>query len=85
MPIVYDKLFAELGEAGITKYRLRKERVVGQATLNALLHGRDVSTGVIARFCGMLGRQPGDLMEYVPDDAPKPDGAGSDGERDGID
>ncbi len=69
MPIKYDKLFALMKEKGISSYKLRKEKLVGQSILQKLRDGGDIDTRTIKRFCDMLDCQPGDLMEYVPDEA----------------
>jgi putative transcriptional regulator len=66
MPIVYDKLFSLLRERGYTTYRIRKEKLIGQATLSAIKNGTGgLDAKTIARLCDKLDCQPGDLMEYV--------------------
>lgn len=68
MPIKYDKLFALLQEKGYTTYRIRKEKIMGQATLQKLQTGEgDIDTRTIKRLCAVLNCQPGDIMEYIPD------------------
>ena len=74
MPIVYDKLYAMLKEKGVTTYRIRKEKIINQGTLQRIREGKSVSTETMAKFCKVLDCQPGDLMEYVPDDAEGCDG-----------
>ena len=65
MPIVYDKLFKLLQEKGWTTYKIRKEKLIGQATLTALRNGTGgIDAKTIARLCEVLGCQPGDIMEY---------------------
>lgn len=65
MPIVYDKLFRLLKEKGWTTYKIRKEKLIGQATLTALRNGTGgIDAKTIARLCEVLGCQPGDIMEY---------------------
>ena len=67
MPIIYDKLFALLKEKGYSTYRIRQEKLIGQATLSALKNGTGgLDAKTIARLCEMLNCQPGDLMEYRP-------------------
>lgn len=71
MPIKYDKLMKLLEEKGYTSYRIRKENIIGQATLTALKNGTGgLDHRSIAKLCKALGCQPGDLMEYVPEDQP---------------
>lgn len=65
MPIKYDKLIALLKERGYTSYRIRQEKVVGQATWQKIQNGGDIDTRTIAKLCKVLECQPGDIMEYV--------------------
>lgn len=68
MAIVYDKLFNMLKEKGVTTYRIRKEKLIGQATLTAIKNGTGgLDAKTLNRLCGVLDCQPGDLMEYIPD------------------
>ena len=69
MPIIYTKLFALLAERGLNAYTLKKENVVGNATIEKLQknHG-DIDTRSIVRLCKYLQCQPGDIMEYVEDE-----------------
>ena len=69
MPIVYDKLFALLKEKGYSTYRIRQEKLIGQATMTAIKNGTGgLDAKTIARLCETLDCQPGDLMEYVKED-----------------
>lgn len=69
MPMVYDKLFLLLREKGLTMYSLRKDQVVGVATLEKMRKGEGhVDTRSLENLCKYLHCQPGDLMEYVPDE-----------------
>lgn len=69
MPIKYDKLMALLKEKGYTTYRIRQDKLIGQGTLTALKNGTGgLDSKTIAKLCKVLDCQPGDLMEYTPDD-----------------
>lgn len=68
MAIKYDKLFELLKKNGITTYRIRNEKIIGQATYNAIKKGTGgLDHRSINKLCKVLNCQPGDLMEYVPD------------------
>lgn len=69
MPIVYGKLLNLMKQKGITTYTIRQNNIIGQATLTKIKNGGDINTGTIAKFCELLDCQPGDILEYVPDDA----------------
>jgi len=72
MAIKYDKLFALLKEKGYSTYKIRKESLIGQGTLTAIKNGTGgLDSKTINKLCALLDCQPGDLMEYVPDDAPQ--------------
>ncbi len=69
MPIKYDKLLKLLDVNGFTSYRIRKEKIMGQATLTAIKNGTGgLDHRTIAKLCDVLNCQPGDLMEYERDD-----------------
>ena len=65
--IKYDKLFKLLEQKNITTYYIRKNKITGEATLTKLRNNEPVNTMTIDKFCSILNCQPGDLMEYVPD------------------
>lgn len=66
MPIVYDKLFTLLKEKDKTMYDLRKDKVVGTATLEKMRKGiGHIDTRSIESLCEYLNCQPGDIMDYV--------------------
>lgn len=67
MPIKYDKLLKLMQERGITSYTIKRDNVIGQATLRKIKEGGDIDTRSIAKLCALLNCQPGDIMEYVPD------------------
>lgn len=69
MAIVYGKLFALLKERGYTTYKIRKEGLIGNATYNSIKNGTGgLDYRTIDKLCRVLNVQPGDIMEYVPDD-----------------
>ena len=67
MPIVYNKLLRLMEEKGITSYTIKKDNIIGQATLKKIKDGGDIDTRTIAKLCRLLECQPGDIMEYVED------------------
>ena len=72
MAIKYDKLFRVYEEMGITTYRIRKENIVSQGTLTKMKNGSgSIDTRTIDKICRVLNCQPGDILEYVPDNEEK--------------
>ncbi len=69
MSIKYDKLFKLMEVKGITMYRLRQEKAIGQSTYYKLKDGTgNIDTRTINKLCRILDCQPGDILEYVPDE-----------------
>ena len=70
MPVRYKiDILAALKEAGYTSYRMRKEKLMGEATLQQLREGVLVSWLNIAKICELLKCQPGDILEYTEEAA----------------
>ena len=69
MPIKYKiDILSELKRAGYSSTRIRYEKIMGQATLTQLRRGELVSWMNIETICRLLQCQPGDIIEYVPDE-----------------
>ncbi len=76
MPISYQKLFNLLEINGWTTYKIRKEKLIGQGTLTALKNGTGgLDSKTISRLCEVLKCQPGDIMEYIPEQSQPQEGA----------
>ena len=67
MPVSYAKLFDLMNQQGIKKVDLRKTYKINPKTVDSLVNNRSVTVDTIMQLCEILGCQPGDLMEYVPD------------------
>lgn len=66
MPIVYNKMFELMKSKEITMYNLRRDKVVGTATIEKMRLGTGhIDTRSIEKLCEYLDCQPGDIMEYV--------------------
>ncbi len=73
MPIKYKiEILPALKAIGYTQTRIREEKLIGQATLSQLRRGELVSWATIETLCRLLECQPGDILEYIPDDPNKP-------------
>ena len=69
VPVQYKiNVLAALKEAEYSSTRIRQEKLIGQATLQQLRHGELVSWATINTICQLLDCQPGDILEYVPED-----------------
>lgn len=56
-----------LKDAGFTTYRIRKEKLLHEMTLQALRAEKMVSWKVLDDICALLNCQPGDLIERIPE------------------
>lgn len=68
MGIKFYKLLDLLNRKGMTKEDLRKEINVSSATMAKISKGESISLKVVASICRVLECQPGDIMEYIPEE-----------------
>lgn len=57
-----------LKEAGYTTYKIQKDHIIGSGAMQKIRTGGFPSRTELDRLCRMLNLQPGDILEYVPDD-----------------
>lgn len=62
----YDKLLQRLKDCNINKSSLRNKGF-SPTLINRLQRGEHINTVNIDKLCCLLDCQPGDLMEYIPD------------------
>lgn len=66
MPIKYKiDILAALKNAGYSTYKLRKEKILAESTIQQFRSGEIVSTENLSRLCELLNCQPGDILEYL--------------------
>lgn len=66
MPIQYKiNVISALKDAGYSTYRLRKEKLLGEATIQKFRKNELVSWENITTICRLLDCQPGDIVEYI--------------------
>lgn len=69
MPIHYKiDILQALKAAGYNTSILRKEKLMGEATIQKLRKGELVSWANINTICRLLNCQPGDIIKYIPDE-----------------
>lgn len=67
-------VIASLKSKGYSTYRIRKEKILGEATLQKIRDGELVSWDSIDTICTLLQCQLSDILEHVPEaegDEPK--------------
>lgn len=57
-------VLAALKAKGYTTYRVSRERLLGNATVQKLREGKMVGNIELDKLCGLLECQPADLIEY---------------------
>jgi putative transcriptional regulator len=62
-------ILKELKSKGYTTTRIRNEKIISEGTLTRIRtnDGGPVSTTTINTLCNILKRQPGALLEWIPD------------------
>ena len=56
-----------LKEAGYNSNRLRKEKLLGEATIQNIRKNEMISTKSLDTICRLLDMQPGNIIKYVED------------------
>ncbi len=60
-----------LSERGYTSTRMRKEKILSEATMQNLRKGKGITTDTINTICIILRCQPSDILEIIPTDEEK--------------
>ena len=68
--IKYEKLFQALDAAGINTSQIRRDKIMSQDAYYGIRRGEPVNLtlSTIDKLCNLLQCQPGDLVEWVPDE-----------------
>ena len=56
-----------LKEKGYSTYKLRKDRILSESTMQKLREHKIISYETLNWLCDVLALQPGDIIEYVPE------------------
>ena len=68
MPLRYKiDVLAALKEAKYSTYRLRKENIFGERTIQQLRNKAPVSWETIGQLCALLGCDVGDILTFDPE------------------
>ena len=64
--IIYKfNVLERLKNSGISTYKIRKDKVLSESTLQRLRQNQIVSIEIIDILCQLLKCQPGDIIEYI--------------------
>ena len=73
LPIKYKlDVLEALKSKGYSTYRIRKDKLLSESTVQAFRRGDMVSVDNLARICELLGCQPGDILEYEAESSTLP-------------
>lgn len=61
-------ILEELKQKGYTTYKLRKDKIIGEAQIQKIREGELASKETLNTICKLLNCQPGDILEYVETD-----------------
>lgn len=64
-------ILKELSNRGYTSAKIRKDKILSQATLQNIRQGKGITTNTINTLCIILRCQPSDIIEIVPTDDEK--------------
>lgn len=65
LPIKYKlDVLEALKSKGFSTYKIRRDKLLAESTVQAFRRGDMVSVDNIARICELLECQPGDILEY---------------------
>lgn len=63
-------IFQELKNNGYNTNVIRQNKILSEATLQQIRQGKTPGIKTLNTLCRILKKQPGQLLEYVPDDLP---------------
>lgn len=66
--ISYNKLFELMQKRNIKKKDLRERYGISPTIVNRLNNNTNVAVDTIMYLCEILNCQPGDILEYIPDE-----------------
>jgi len=68
MSISFKKLFHLLVDKNMKDVDLRKAAEISAPTMAKLRQNKVIQTDIIGKICNALKCQPGDIMEYIPEE-----------------
>lgn len=69
MPMKYKfNILSALKNKGYTTYQIRQAKLLSESTVQKLRNEEPVSWENIETICRLLECQPGDILEFIPDE-----------------
>ena len=63
----YKNVLEQLKKKGYSSYKLRMQKIMGESKIQNIRENR-VDAKTINQICALLDCQPGEILEYLPDD-----------------
>ena len=63
----YKEVMQKLKQKGYTSTYLRTQHIMGESKMHNIRHNK-VDAKTINQICSLLNCQPGDILEYIPDE-----------------
>lgn len=57
-----------LKQVGYSTYKIRKEKIFNESQLQQMREHKILAQDALNKVCALLNCQPGDILEYVPDE-----------------
>ena len=64
-------ILEELKKAGYNTTKLRQEKLISEGSIQYLRNSKPIGIKTLDTICKLLNKQPGDLIEYTPDQMPE--------------
>ena len=61
-------ILSMLKEKGFSTYTLRRGGLLSEGAIQSIRSGKPISWDNIHKVCKLLNCQPGELLEYIPDE-----------------
>ena len=58
-------ILEKLKEIGYSTYKLRKDKLIGEAQIQKIRNGELASKETLNTICKLLNCQPGEILEYI--------------------
>ena len=65
--IDFSPLWATMDEKGVTQYRLLKDKIIDNKTLDGLKHGHNITLLTLEKLCRVLDCTPNDIVRFTED------------------
>lgn len=62
-------ILSTLKDIGYSTYKIQKEKIFNQSQLQQIRNDKLLTQEALNKVCKLLNCQPGDILEYIPDES----------------